>query len=305
MKNPVYYLFVLFFMPFFSFTQSLDFLRVETYTNENLSITVPANEVYLLKSVTKASIHYNTPTINILKDGIQQEFAFNDPKWDGNSSKFNNKFQTPNLYLSPNTNITSLSENAIFTFFVYSYPEDFEIITVFDTNLDYTVETNEIFHLVQALERYNLSPDEIYRTLEFTNTELGISYSAYWGTSYNNPTPVQLNQYFSEGWNIKPLNFINNIYVAFIYNENTLGLDQNNFFSYQNDLQAYPNPTNSKLTLNSDKNYEIEVYDMAGKKVMEAVGNTLDMSTLSNATYIIKAFDKATKETSSYKVVKN
>ena len=81
-------------------------------------------------------------------------------------------------------------------------------------------------------------------------------------------------------------------------------LSQNNL-QFNNKMKLFPNPTNSTLALNSDKDYEIEVYDMAGKKVMEAVGNTLDMSTLSNATYIIKAFDKATKETSSYKVVKN
>ena len=37
---------------------------------------------------------------------------------------------------------------------------------------------------------------------------------------------------------------------------------------------------------------------------MQATGNTLDMSVLSNATYIVKAFDKETKETNSYKVVK-
>ena len=81
-------------------------------------------------------------------------------------------------------------------------------------------------------------------------------------------------------------------------------LSQNNL-QFNNKMKLFPNPTNSTLALNSDKDYEIEVYDMAGKKVMEAVGNTLDMSSLSNATYIIKAFDKATKETSSYKVVKN
>tara|TARA_B100000886_G_scaffold296134_1_gene223218 strand:+ start:854 stop:970 length:117 start_codon:yes stop_codon:yes gene_type:complete len=37
---------------------------------------------------------------------------------------------------------------------------------------------------------------------------------------------------------------------------------------------------------------------------MQATGTTLDMSVLSNATYIVKAFDKETKETNSYEVVK-
>ena len=67
----------------------------------------------------------------------------------------------------------------------------------------------------------------------------------------------------------------------------------------------YPNPTNSQLSLNSDQNYKIEVYDLNGRKVMETTGNKLNMSVLSNATYLVKAFDKLTKETNTYRVVKN
>ena len=67
----------------------------------------------------------------------------------------------------------------------------------------------------------------------------------------------------------------------------------------------YPNPTSSLLALNSDKDYDIEVYDMAGNKVMALTGNTIDMSHLSSATYIVKALDKVKNEEVSYKVVKN
>ena len=67
----------------------------------------------------------------------------------------------------------------------------------------------------------------------------------------------------------------------------------------------FPNPTSSLLALNSDKEYHIEVYDMAGKKVMALTGNTIDMSHLSSATYIVKALDKVENEEVSYKVVKN
>ena len=67
----------------------------------------------------------------------------------------------------------------------------------------------------------------------------------------------------------------------------------------------YPNPTSSLLALNSDKDYDIEVYDMAGNKVMALTGNTIDMSHLSSATYIVKALDKVENEEVSYKVVKN
>ena len=67
----------------------------------------------------------------------------------------------------------------------------------------------------------------------------------------------------------------------------------------------FPNPTSSLLALNSDKDYDIEVYDMAGNKVMALTGNTIDMSHLSSATYIVKALDKVENEEVSYKVVKN
>ena len=67
----------------------------------------------------------------------------------------------------------------------------------------------------------------------------------------------------------------------------------------------YPNPTSSLLALNSDKEYDIEVYDMAGNKVMALTGNTIDMSHLSSATYIVKSLDKVENEEVSYKVVKN
>ena len=70
-------------------------------------------------------------------------------------------------------------------------------------------------------------------------------------------------------------------------------------------MQLFPNPTNSRLSLNSEKDYNIEVFDLTGRKIMEAQGNNLDMSNLSKATYIVKAFDKASKETYSYKVIKN
>ena len=66
----------------------------------------------------------------------------------------------------------------------------------------------------------------------------------------------------------------------------------------------FPNPTNSMLSLNSDKNYKIQVFDLNGRKLMEQNGNSLNMEHLSNATYVVKAMDVDTKEMLSYKVVK-
>ncbi len=71
-----------------------------------------------------------------------------------------------------------------------------------------------------------------------------------------------------------------------------------------NKIELFPNPTNSKIALNSEKNYTIEVYDMQGQIVMKDKGNTIDLSNLSNAVYILKAYDNYEKTTTSYKVVK-
>ena len=67
----------------------------------------------------------------------------------------------------------------------------------------------------------------------------------------------------------------------------------------------FPNPTSSLLALNSDKEYDIEVYDMAGNKLMALTGNSINMEHLSTATYIVKATDKSNNEELTYKVVKN
>ena len=75
--------------------------------------------------------------------------------------------------------------------------------------------------------------------------------------------------------------------------------------SQLNDITIYPNPTTSIVTLQGDKQYDIEVYTLQGKKVMALTGNTIDMSHLSSATYIVKALDKVQNEEMSYKVVKN
>ena len=76
--------------------------------------------------------------------------------------------------------------------------------------------------------------------------------------------------------------------------------DQNQFF-----ISIYPNPTTSIVTLQGDKEYDIEVYNLQGNKVMALTGNKIDMSHLSSATYIVRALDKVKNEEVSYKVVKN
>jgi uncharacterized protein (TIGR02145 family) len=88
--------------------------------------------------------------------------------------------------------------------------------------------------------------------------------------------------------------------VRFVRDAATASTDK-----YSNTITIYPNPTTSIVTLQGGKQYDIEVYTLKGKKVMALTGNTIDMSHLSSATYIVKALDKVENEEVSYKVVKN
>ena len=74
---------------------------------------------------------------------------------------------------------------------------------------------------------------------------------------------------------------------------------------YSNALTIYPNPTTSILILEGDLEYDIEVYDLLGNKVLETQGNSVNMEHLSTATYIVKATDKSNKKELIYKVIKN
>jgi hypothetical protein len=99
-------------------------------------------------------------------------------------------------------------------------------------------------------------------------------------------------------------NILINIIEFFEPSTFTGTLALNEIKEINNKIELFPNPTNSKIALNSEKNYTIEVYDMQGQIVMKDKGNTVDLSNLSNAVYILKAYDNYEKTTTSYKVVK-
>ena len=112
------------------------------------------------------------------------------------------------------------------------------------------------------------------------------------GTKVFTPSSVLINSYL---FNIIEFN-------APSTQTGTLAL--NEIKDINNKIELFPNPTNSKIALNSEKNYTIEIYDMQGQIVMKDKGNTVDLSNLSNAVYILKAYDNYEKTTTSYKVVK-
>ncbi|MDG1822831.1 MAG: T9SS type A sorting domain-containing protein [Flavobacteriaceae bacterium] len=118
---------------------------------------------------------------------------------------------------------------------------------------------------------------------------------------------VRMNKYFviPAGVNFRITNDMHDNEVISIieYDLNSQGLSYNT--PQKTTPTLYPNPTSSLLALNSDKEYDIEVYDMAGNKVMALTGNNINMAHLSTATYIVKATDKSNNEELTYKVVKN
>lgn len=67
----------------------------------------------------------------------------------------------------------------------------------------------------------------------------------------------------------------------------------------------FPNPSNAKITINSIKDYKIELFDMNGRLLIEDIGNSLDISKLSNSEYIIKLTALQSKQSLNFKIIKN
>jgi len=157
---------------------------------------------------------------------------------------------------------------------------------------EYIVPQGKIWQLLSTREANGLI--RINR-LEYEITPLN-------QTPFDNGQYIHGNIVLSEGTIFRNLQPYNNLtFVEFDLDAQNLAYNVPD----QTTPTLYPNPTSSLLALNSDKEYDIEVYDMAGNKVMALTGNTIDMSHLSSATYIVKALDKVQNEEVSYKVVKN
>jgi hypothetical protein len=118
--------------------------------------------------------------------------------------------------------------------------------------------------------------------ISISYTVLPEGYKFYYPESQNNANiSVSVHEYASSG-------------STFSYSEAEL----------DNSVKLFPNPTTSEVALNSEKTYEIEVFDILGNKVMELVGNSINMEHLSHATYIVNALDVESQESLSYKVIK-
>ena len=136
---------------------------------------------------------------------------------------------------------------------------------------------------------------------------LNFEYISRWGKKFNeidgawfNENLVLLLTDTNEYYDFTMTSWENNGSFSYTRSSTALSLKD-----YTNTISIYPNPTTSIVTLQGGKQYDIKVYDMAGNKVMALTGNTIDMSHLSSATYIVRAFDKIENEEVSYKVVRN
>ena len=136
---------------------------------------------------------------------------------------------------------------------------------------------------------YGSFGSEGVRAVFWSSTEYSAS-DAWYRYLFNNDSDLYRND------SSKPYGFS----VRFVRDASTASTK-----GYSDTITIYPNPTTSIVTLQGGKQYDIEVYTLQGNKVMALTGNTIDMSHLSSATYIVKALDKVKNEEVSYKVVKN
>lgn len=71
-----------------------------------------------------------------------------------------------------------------------------------------------------------------------------------------------------------------------------------------NDINLYPTLVTHTLHINSDKNYSLEAYNTAGKRVATGFGKEIDLSALENGMYIICLLDELKTTILTQKVVK-
>lgn len=159
-------------------------------------------------------------------------------------------------------------------------------------------------------ETNNISGLNIYpfgnRTKEYNSSEPikfnNFSFGAYFWTSSQLSIDYAIRFFTSPGAGMFYAGRLprNGFSVRFVREDSTASLND-----HSGATSIYPNPTTSILTIEGDKEYDIEVYNMAGNKVMALTANSINMAHLSTATYIVKATDKSNNEELTFKVVKN
>ncbi len=215
---------------------SLKFKRIETYTE--FDITVPSGELYLLKSIYRVSSNSNNPAFRVDINGNSLLHSAKYDKFDGNTSSVRPNYMSPNIYLAPNTRIydaigeitNGSSAEGIFTFFVYEYPDNFDVLnlTAYDiqSGSEYSIPQGKLANVYQVTQGYNFSDDLIYNSLYFsdnlTNSAI-MNVPIQWGNSYDDSLTFELNAFLPENWSISSgSNPVGHFYTILIYDESTI-----------------------------------------------------------------------------------
>ena len=94
------------------------------------------------------------------------------------------------------------------------------------------------------------------------------------------------------------------MYVRVVIYDLQSALNTNNIMASVKPV-FFPNPSNSIIKLNSENNYKIQLFDINGKLLYENIGNSLDISKLDNALYIVKLVDIINNQSFELRVIKN
>lgn len=105
--------------------------------------------------------------------------------------------------------------------------------------------------------------------------------------------------------NINPLSLNNS---AKLYNINFDQFDnalKHNSLKKNYEPKIFPNPISDILTIDGNKDYEIEIYDYSGEKILSESGRVINISMLSTGNYLIKLVDPNDKNEFIFKVLKD
>ena len=209
---------------------ALNFKRIETYTE--FDITVPSGELYLLKSIYRVSSNSNDPAFRVDINGNSLLHSAKYDKFNGNTSSVRPNYMSPNIYLAPNTRIydaigeitNGSSVEGIFTFFVYEYPDDFDILNLtaidIQSGSEYSIPQGKLANVYQVTQGYNFSDDLIYNSLYFSDNLSDAAINnvpIQWGSEYDDSLTFELNAFLPENWSISSgSNPVGHFYTLFI-----------------------------------------------------------------------------------------
>ncbi len=69
-------------------------------------------------------------------------------------------------------------------------------------------------------------------------------------------------------------------------------------------IQIFPNPTKSMLYIKSEKELNIDLYNMVGQKIFQYFSNEINMSKIENGSYLLVIKDIRTQKKSQFKIIK-